>query len=115
MSYSQTYVMWNISGPYIPPKHTYTCVQSTFYPVPGPIDDLSITSCSVRGSNISVELQWSPPSVIIGELHSYDICTGNIPLVPDQEIPNNGSHKCLHLNVCACVVTLNDRPITLFF
>ena len=93
---------WNDSSiPYVPPKHIYTCVESTRYPVPGLVEDVSITSCSSNDSDITLYLEWSPPSIIIGRLDSYDICVG-VTLVPDQGIPDpdNGSHECSKLNVC---------------
>lgn len=96
---SQTFAIWNISGPYVPPKHIYTCVQSSYYQVPSLVDDLNITSCKINGSDISIELKWSPPAVIIGNLDFYDVCIGNVSLMPDQETTNNGSHKCSKLNV----------------
>ena len=102
ITFLQTYVTWNRSSiPYVPPKHTYTCIESTLYPVPGLVEDISITLCSSNDSNITLYLEWSPPSMIVGELDSYDICVG-VTLVPDQEIldPDNGSHECSKLNVC---------------
>ena len=96
-------MIWNTStipSGYIPPKSIYTCAQSTLYPVPGLVVDLNITLCFMSGSDITLHLERLPPSIINGaELDSYDVCIGLSPL-PDREIlDNNGSDKCLIVNL----------------
>ena len=107
--YMQSHVIWNISGTYEPPEHIYTCVESTFYSVPGLVEDLSISSCSNNGTDVILYLEWSPPSVITGELEFYDVCIGNVSLMPDQEMPSTDdrSQKCLNLTVRAIMLCYN--------
>lgn len=113
ITFLQTYVTWNRSSiPYVPPKHNYTCMESTLYPVPGLVEDVSITSCSSNDSGITLYLEWSPPSTVVGELDSYDIYVG-VTLLPDQETPpDNGSHECSELNVCV-FFKLNDYDLSI--
>ena len=48
---------------------------------------------------LNLYLEWSPPSIANGELMSYDICIGSVPLEPDQDIPNGGDHECSTVQV----------------
>lgn len=101
MIFLQTYVNWNSDIPYIPPRYVYDCMISAVSPRPYPVEKVMVTSCSVNDSIINLYLNWSPPSVINGALDSYDICLGNVPLEPNEEISNK-SHDCRKSkqNVC---------------
>ena len=82
----------------MPPNHTYTCVESTLYPIPGPVEDLIIalcTSTNINGSYVTLRLEWSSPSsAITVEIVSYEICTG-VSLESDLEMSplNSGNRR----------------------
>ena len=79
----------------MPPNHTYTCVESTLYPTPGPLEDLIVASCTTNESYVTLNLEWSPPSsAITVEIDSYDVCTG-VSLESDLEMSplNRGSRR----------------------
>ena len=88
--------------PYIPPRHTYNCIESAVPPRPYPIENFIVTPCSINDSTISLALEWSPPPIINGELDSYDVCIGSEPLEPDEEILSNTSHDCSSHKVSCC-------------
>ena len=70
----QMSVVWNSSSiPYVPPSYNYTCVESTRLPAPSLVENFTVTSCSVNDSLITLDIEWSPPSTVNGELDSYDI------------------------------------------
>lgn len=98
----QTYVIWNSNIPYVPPRHTYNCIVSTVPPHPYPVENFTVTACSINDSTISLLLEWSPTSIVNGELDSYDVCVGSEPLEPDEEISSNTTHDCSSYNVCYC-------------
>ena len=99
----QTYVNWNSSIFYTPPRYGYNCTVSTVSPRPYPVENFMVTSCSVNDSTINLLLTWSPPSVINGALDSYDVCVGNEPLEPNEEIFNT-SHDCLLVNYSTMII-----------
>ena len=78
----------------MPPNHTYTCVESTLYPTPGPVEDLIVASCTTNGSYVTLHLEWFPPSsAITVEIDSYDLCTG-VSLESDLEmLPLNSGNR----------------------
>ena len=95
------YATWNSSSSlYVPPKHIYTCMESTRPPGPSLVENITVIACSIDGSNMTLYMQWSPPTVYNGELDFYDLCIGGAPLMPDEEIPNSGDYDCSTLNVC---------------
>ena len=93
----QTQVIWNSSSiphKFMSPNNTYTCVESTLYPTPGPVEDLIVASCATNGSYVTLNLEWSPPSsAITVEIDSYDVCTG-VSLESDLEmLPLNSGNR----------------------
>ena len=79
-------VMWNSSSiPYVPPPFIYCCVESTRPPAPSLVKNITVTSCLVNNSVATLHIEWSPPSVVNGELDSYDIWIGRMVLQPLEE------------------------------
>ena len=79
-------VMWDSSNiPYVPPHHPYHCVESTRPPAPSLVERITITSCLVNNSAASLQIEWSPPLVINGELDFYNIWIGRVVLQPLEE------------------------------
>ena len=97
----QMFVMWNSGSiPYVPPRHNYTCVESTHPPAPSLIEEVMATSCSVNDSIIKLDVEWSPPAVINGELDFYDIWIDDVSLLPHE---NSMNPHYSSVNVCLIV------------
>ena len=83
---------WNDSNiPYVPPRLTspgfdYECSLSTLSPPPSPVTNLELESYNIRQFDITLMLKWSPPSFPNGILAPYDVCVGNMPLRPTQDL-----------------------------
>ena len=104
----QTQVTWNSSNiphQFMPPDHTYTCVESTLYPTPGPVEDLIVVSCATNGSYVTLHLEWSPPSsAITVEIDSYDVCIG-VSVESDLEmlpLDSGNLRQCSNFNFNVC-------------
>ena len=92
----QTYVIWNTSTvPYIPPSYSFACTESALSPAPSLVQDFTVNSYSTNGNQITLDMDWSPPSVPNGELVSYEICIGGEPLAPTEDpTGTDGGHTC---------------------
>ena len=83
----QSYVIWNTTSiPYTPPSFSFTCTESTLSPAPSLVENFTINSYSIHGTQITLDMDWSPPSVPNGELAPYNICISGEPLGPDEEL-----------------------------
>lgn len=81
---------WNTSAvPYIPPSYSYTCTESALSPAPSLVENFTVNSYSINGSEITLDLAWSPPSMPNGELAPYNICIGEQLLAPTEELIGN--------------------------
>lgn len=70
----QMSVVWNFSSiSFDPPNHIYTCMESTHPPAPSLIENITVALCLINDSTAALYIEWSPPSVINGELYSYNI------------------------------------------
>ena len=90
----QSYVTWNdTSTPYVPPRHSYTCTESAISPAPSLVNNFTVTSYSINGSEITLDLHWLPPTMPNGELSPYEVCIGGEPLRDDTD-PDRNSYTC---------------------
>ena len=96
MSDLQTYVVWNIhSIPYVPPSYSFTCTESALSPAPSLVENFTVNSYIINGSQITMDLDWLPPSMPNGELGAYNICIGGEPLEPAERLVDSGrGHTC---------------------
>ena len=109
MSHFQTYISWNSTAiPYTPPRHDYLCTASAVSPAPSQVENLTIIPSFTSDLEVNIYLEWSPPSITNGELMSYDICIGSVPLDLDEDIPSSGEHECSTVQVCSCNPPLSD-------
>lgn len=86
-------MIWNISNvPYTPPRYSFTCTESAVSPAPSPVRNFTVTSYSIDDNQITLDMDWTPPSMPNGELAPYNICIGGEPLAPSEEA--GGGHTC---------------------
>lgn len=91
----QAYITWNSSNvAYVPPSHPYTCMASALAPAPSAVDTLAVVPYFTDGPEVTLQLTWSPPAILNGDLSSFDVCIGSIPLDPHEEIVADGRHEC---------------------
>ena len=96
---------WNLTtNPYVPPRHAYTCSQSALSPPPSLVENFTVNSYTINGSQITLDLDWSPPTMPNGQLGPYNVCIGGVPL-GDMESPDTGGgHTCTSLSKVSIVV-----------
>ena len=88
----QTYVIWNTNTvPYTPPSYSFTCTESAISPAPSPVLSFAVNDYSINDNQITLELDWLPPSMPNGELAPYNICIGGEPLAPSENQPGSGA------------------------
>lgn len=87
---------WNTTTvPYMPPSYSYTCTESSLSPAPGLVENFTVNDYFINGSQISLDLDWSPPIMPNGELTPYNICIGGEPLDATEElVGTSGGHTC---------------------
>ena len=85
--------------PYIPNRYPYTCTKSVVSPSPSVVDNLNVISYNVNDRQITLDLQWTPPSTPNGILDAYNICIGAEPLEPGEDVQPHTSHFCGSLSV----------------
>jgi hypothetical protein len=92
----QTCVNWNTSTvPYTPPRYCFTCTESAVSPAPSPVRNFTVTSYSIDGNQITLDMDWTPPSMPNGELAPYNICIGGQPLAPsDNRMGTGEGYAC---------------------
>ena len=92
----QSNVTWNrTSTPYVPPEHSYTCTESAISPAPSLVENFTVSSYSIDGPQITLDLHWLPPTMPNGELSEYEVCIGSEPLINDTN-PDH-SYSCIRL------------------
>ena len=92
----QSHVTWNrTSTPYVPPEHSYTCTESAISPAPSLVENFTVSSYSIDGPQITLDLRWSPPTMPNGVLKDYQICIGGEPL-PNNTVPDH-SYACVRM------------------
>ena len=90
------YVIWNTTiVPYLPPNYSFTCTESASSPAPSPVQNFTVNSYSIDDSQITLYMDWSPPSMPNGELAPYNICIGGEPLTPTENLMgSDDGHTC---------------------
>ena len=89
-------MIWNTSTvPYTPPSYSFTCIESAVSPAPSPVLNFTVASYSINDNQITLDLDWLPPSMPNGELAPYNICIGGEPLAPSKDQSRiRGGHTC---------------------
>ena len=94
------YVMWNTTTvPYTPPSYSYTCTESALSPAPSLVQNFTMNLYFINGNQITLDLDWSPPSMPNGELAPYNICIGGEPLnATEDPMGSSGGHTCTSIS-----------------
>lgn len=87
---------WNTTTvPYSPPSYSHTCIESALSPAPGLVESFTVNDYSITGSQITLDLDWSPPNMPNGVLAPYNICIGGEPLGATEELVGSSrGHTC---------------------
>lgn len=86
---------------FTPVTHTYVCTQSVVSPAPSSVNNVTVISYKVDNlqNEITLNLSWSLPLTFNGQQQPYNICIGDEPLEPNEDVQPNAGHLCGNLDV----------------
>ena len=113
---TQSFPDWNnlLFQPDLNRQNYYTCRKSVISPAPSVVNNFTVISYELQHDlEVALDLSWYPPSASNGNLAPYNICVGEYPLRPDEEVQPHAGHFCENAQVRQNIIKCTEGSIVI--